>query len=273
MIYIAFHRALVAFLLLAALTLIGCGGDVDTEDDGRPVEALYNEAFDLMVDGDYSLASTAFDEVDRQHPYSPWATKAQIMSSYAYYKSGQYDQALISAERFIQLHPGHKDTPYAYYLRAISYYEQITDVGRDQQTTRFALQALQEIIRRYPDSAYARDARFKIDLAQNQLAGKEMAVGRFYLMRHQYSAAINRFRLVIERYQTTSHAPEALHRLVEAYLSLGVVPEAQATAAVLGYNFPGSQWYLDSYTLLTGKNLTPQEDQESWISRTWKKIF
>ena len=213
------------------------------------------------------------DDVERQHPYSPWATRAQLMAAFAYYQDNEYDQAVIAAERFVQLHPGHKDTPYAFYLAAISYYEQIIDVGRDQKITELALRALNEVIRRYPKSEYSRDARLKVDLAHNHLAGREMEVGRFYQTRKQYSGAINRFRVVIEKYQTTSHVPEALHRLVETYLALGVIPEAQATAAVLGHNFPGSEWYQFSWSLLKGRNLEPEANDDSWISRTWNSLF
>jgi len=260
-----------AFML--ALTACSSDPEVDPEYVERPVEDLYNEAADLAAAKNYKDAAIAFDEVERQHPYSSWATRAQLMAAYSYYRNQEYDQAVIAAERYIHLHPGNKDTPYAYYLMATSYYEQITDVGRDQQVTEFALQSLSAVVQRYPDTEYARDARLKIDLANNHLAGKEMEIGRFYLKRFQYAAAINRFRIVIQKYQTTSHVPEALHRLVEAYLSLGVTSEAIATESVLSYNFPGSQWSIDSYALLTGKNLTPGEVEDSWISRTWKKVF
>lgn len=269
----ALVRPPVVLCLVGLLVLTACSGSGDEDYNERTVEALYNEAADLMAGNNYKAAAAGFDEVERQHPYSPWATKAQLMASYAYYKNHDYDQAVIAAERFIQLHPGHKDTPYAFYLLAISYYEQITDVGRDQQITEFALRALSEVMRRYPGTGYARDARLKIDLAVNHLAGKEMEIGRFYLKRRQYAAAINRFRVVIEKFQTTTHVPEALHRLVEAYMSLGVISEATATQSVLSFNYPGSQWNIDSYALLTGEDLTPKEDDESWISRTWKKIF
>jgi len=271
---LAVPRRLGTGLCLAALVaLSACSGTSEDEYAERPVELLYNEAADLLAERSYKLAAAGFDEVERQHPYSPWATKAQLMASFSYYKQHEYDQAVIAAERFIQLHPGHKDTPYAFYLLAMSYYEQITDVGRDQQITEYALQALEEVVRRYPGTGYARDARLKIDLADNHLAGKEMEIGRFYLKRHQYAAAINRFRIVVEKFQTTSHVPEALHRLIEAYMSLGVVSEATATQSVLSYNYPGSQWNVDSYALLTGKDLTPKGDDDSWISRTWKKLF
>jgi outer membrane protein assembly factor BamD len=266
-------RPAACLCLISLLALTACADGLEEDYKERRVDVLYNQAANLMASKIYKAAAEGFDEVERQHPYSPWATKAQLMASYAYYKFQEYDQAVIAAERFIQLHPGHKDTPYAFYLLAISYYEQITDVGRDQQITEYALQALSEVVRRYPGTGYARDARLKIDLAVNHLAGKEMEIGRFYLKRRQYAAAINRFRTVIQKYQTTSHVPEALHRLVEAYVSLGVIPEATATQSVLGYNFPGSQWNIDSYALLTGRDLTATEDDESWITRAWKKIF
>lgn len=267
----SFRRTAGALLIGLALALSACSGKKE-EYVERPVEVLYNEASDLLAEGLYKLAAEAFDEVERQHPYSIWATRAQVMSSFSYYEANEYDQAIIAAERFIQLHPGHKDTPYVFYLMAISYYEQIVDVGRDQKITEMALHSLKEILRRYPSSEYARDARLKIDLAFNHLAGKEMEIGRFYLSRGQFAGAINRFRIVIEKYQTADHVPEALHRLNEAYLSLGVNEEAQATAAVLGYNFPGSPWYRDSYALLTGQNLQPEENEGTWIGRTWKKL-
>ncbi|WP_085882740.1 outer membrane protein assembly factor BamD [Oceanibacterium hippocampi] len=258
--------------LALALLLGACAGS-EEEYVERPVDELYNSAMNQLENGEYVIAAQQFDEVERQHPYSVWATKAQVMAAFANYQSNRYDDAILAAERFIQLHPGHKDTPYAYYLIAISYYEQIADVGRDQKLTQLALNALDEVVRRYPNSEYARDARLKIDLTQDHLAGKEMRIGRYYLRQGHYVAAINRFRTVVENYQTTSHVPEALHRLTEAYLELGVVDEAQAAAAVLGFNFPGSEWYLDSYALLTGKNLRPEANESSWIVRAWDNVF
>ncbi len=239
----------------------------------RPVEDLYNTAMDSLLVGDYFEAARLFDEVERQHPYSTWAAKAQLMSAFAFYQNNKYDEAINALDRFIQLHPGNKDIAYAHYLRAISYYEQISDVGRDQKFTKLALDALEEVARRFPESRYARDVSLKIDLARDHLAGKHMEIGRFYLKQGEYLAAINRFRLVIQDYQTTTHVPEALHRLVESYLVLGVTDEAQATAAVLGHNYPGSPWYADSYVLLTGIDLRPEEYQGSWISRVWKSLI
>ena len=242
-----------ALALVAAVAIVaGCSGDGDEEYVERPVEDLYNQAQDLLEDGDAHQAGQAFEEVERQHPYSQWATRAQLMSAYAFYEANDYDEAIAAAQRFIELHPGNQDVPYAYYLVGISYYEQISDVGRDQKMTERALEAFDELVRRFPDSKYARDAELKADLTRDHLAGKEMSIGRYYLRRGQYVAAINRFRNVVERYQTTTHVPEALHRLTEAYLALGLDEEAQKNAAVLGYNFPSSEWYQDSYALLNG---------------------
>ena len=254
--------ALTGLVLLAA-----CSGDDANQIVEKPVEELYNTAQDLMDDGDYRGAAKAFEEVDRQHPYSQWATRAQMMTAFAYYEGSQYDEAVTAAQRFIELHPGHKDVPYAYYIVGICYYEQISDVGRDQEFTRKSMDAFNELIRRFPESDYARDARLKIDLANDHLAGKEMEIGRYYQRRKQWLAAINRFRSVIEKYQTTTHVPEALHRLVESYLALGVPEEAQSAAAVLGYNYPGSEWYQRSYALLEGQNLQPRRNEGSWFSR------
>lgn len=240
-----------------ALGLNGCGwfgSDKDKPYVETPVEILYNRAMDDLSQQEYKAAAKEFEEVDRQHPYSVWATKAQIMAAFTYYQSNKYDDAIIALDRFIQLHPGHKDIPYAYYLKGLCFYEQISDVGRDQRVTQQALDALAEVVKRYPDTPYARDARLKVELTIDHLAGKEMLVGRYYQKNQQYVGAINRYRTVIERYQTTTHVPEALHRLVECYLALGVKNEAQEAAAVLGYNFPGSDWYADSYFLMTGED-------------------
>jgi outer membrane protein assembly factor BamD len=196
-----------------------------------------------------------------------------VMASYTYYLQNKYDEAIATARRFLALYPGNSQAPYAYYLIAMSYYERISDVGRDQRTTELARVTLQEIIRRYPDSDYARDARLKLDLTEDNLAGKEMSVGRFYLARREYAAAAIRFRQVIERYGGTSHVPEALHRLTEVYISLGIPADAQNAAAVLGYNFPESPWYRDSYRILRQRDLKPVKDQKSWISRAIDKVL
>lgn len=261
-------------VLAGCLVVAACSSD----DEARvyqeePVQQLYNKALAALNAEEYLQAAQGFDEVERQHPYSVWATKAQVMSAFAYYQSNKYDQAILAADRFIELHPGNKDVPYAYYLIAISYYEQITGVGRDQKVTRQALEALQRVVRRFPGTEYARDAALKIDLTRDHLAGKEMEIGRYYQNSDQFIAAINRFRQVIESYQTTTHVPEALHRLTESYLALGIVDEAKTAAAVLGYNFPGSEWYQDSYALLDENYLKPEVKEDSWIIKTWNKIF
>ena len=270
--WVAHCRLMVPMVIAGGLLLSACASDEEVYVE-RPVDELYNSAMDLLLDGSFTAAAEEFDEVERQHPYSVWATKAQLMAAFSYYQTNQYDQAILSASRFIQLHPNHIDAPYAFYLVAISYYEQITDVGRDQRVTEQALAALSELSRRYPDTEYARDARLKIELARDHLAGKEMEIGRFYLAEGNFVSAINRFRIVIEEYQTTTHAPEALHRLAEAYLALGVTDEAQTAAAVLGHNYPGSDWYQDSYNLLTGRDLRPQEAEGSWITQAWRSVF
>ena len=257
------------FIGLFALVLAGLLGCTEASQPYRAgsVEDLYNAAMDMLLDGDYSGSSGAFEEVERQHPYSIWATKAQLMASYAYYQEGDYDEAVIAAERFISLHPGNADIAYAHYLVGLCFYEQISDVGRDQKMTRLALEEFNTVIRRFPASRYARDASLKVDLARDHLAGKEMEIGRTYQDLEFYVAAINRFRTVIESFQTTSHVPEALHRLTESYLALGVMDEAQMTAAVLGHNFPGSEWYADAYALLREQELEPRLSERSWLTK------
>ena len=247
-----------AAVLVVAGTLAACGSDDGPEYVERPVDELYNSAMNALLAGNYPESARLFDEVERQHPYSVWASKAQLMAAYSYYQDNKYTDAINALDRFIQLHPGNRDVAYAYYLKALSYYEQISDVQRDQKMTKLALESLDELQRRFPQSRYARDAALKADLARDHLAGKNMTIGRFYQKQGEYLAAINRFRDVIKGYQTTTHVPEALHRLVECYLAIGVIGEAQATAAVLGYNYPGSDWYVDSYALLTGIDLIPE---------------
>ena len=239
----------------------------------RPVEQIYNEAFDELERGNFINAALQFDEVERQHPYSIWARRAMVMAAYTYYLQNKYDEAILTARRFIALYPGNKRAPYAFYLIAMCQYERISDVKRDQLTTELAQQALVDVIRRYPESDYARDAILKLDLTRDHLAGKEMHVGRYYLKRGHYVAAAVRFSNVIKNYTRTSHVPEALHRLTEVYLSLGVANEAQNAAAVLGHNFPNSGWYRDSYRYLVDRELTPKKDPSSWISRALDKVF
>ena len=267
---LAAPRLVLAVLLAAALAACGSREKPDTYVE-RPVEQLYNEGVDSLLQQNYVTASRSFDEVERQHPYSTWATKAQLMAAYAHYQNNKYDDAIVAVDRFIQLNPSNRDVAYAYYLKALCYYEQITDVQRDARMTELALRSLDEVVRRFPDSSFSRDARLKIDLTYDHLAGKEMEVGRFYMDRGQYVGAINRFRLVIDKYQTTSHVPEALHRLVESYTALGLHEEAKRTASVLGYNYPGSPWYNDSYTLVeTGK--LPDEDRPGILTRTVRTL-
>ena len=249
--------------------LIGKSSDDAKEPEyiERPVDQIYSDAWKQIRNGNWVLAGKQFDEVERQHPYSIWARRAMLMSAYCYYHANHYDDAISTADQYIALHPGSKEVAYAFYLKAISLYEQIVDVGRDQTSTEGALTALQDVVQRFPDSEYARDATLKIDLTLDHLAGKEMAVGRYYLYKGDYVGAINRFRTVVEQYQKTSQIAEALERLTEAYYALGVYSEAKTAAAVLGHNYPGSPWYKDAYELLQGHHLQPEIDQGSWISR------
>jgi outer membrane protein assembly factor BamD len=241
-------------------------------DDREPVSKLYNDGLDKMRGGSYREAAKAFGEVERKYPYSVWATRAILMQAYSQYQRNAYDEATNAANRFITLHPGHKDAAYAYYLLALCSYEQISDVRRDQSKTRKALEGLEEVARRFPGTAYARDAQAKAALARDHLAGKEMEIGRFYEEKGSYLAGINRYKKVVTDYQTTSQAPEALYRLTESYMALGVRSEAQTAAAVLGHNYPNSQWYKDAYALLQSDGLEPIENKESWISRAWNSV-
>ncbi len=253
-----FHR----FIRLAALAsaagvlalTAGCAGHgnkaKDTAYVAHDVESLYLAAKARLDEGDSKTAAALFDEVERQHPYSPWARRAQLMSAFAYYKAADYTKSVEAAQRFLTIHPGNKDAAYAYYLVAECYYEQISDVTRDQKDTLQALSALNDVIRRYPDTRYAEDARLKIDLVSDHLAGKEMDVGRFYEREGRWLSAELRFRNVVEKYQTTTHTPEALYRLVETNLVLGIPSEAEKNAAVLGSNYPGSEWYSKAFRLM-----------------------
>ncbi len=250
------RQLLLAAVAVSLVPLSGCamlgGGRTksDTRYVARDVNTLYNAGWDRMRSRDYAQAALIFDEVERQHPYSVWARRAQLMSAFSYYAARDHTKSIESARRFLSIHPGNRDAPYALYLISLNYYEQISDVTRDQAVTRQAMESLGEVVRRYPDSAYARDARLKIDLVRDHLAGKEMEVGRFYQRRRQWLAAVIRFRTVVDTYQTTSHAPEALMRLTESYLALGVPEEARRAAAVLGANYPETQWYQRAYNLM-----------------------
>lgn len=263
-------------VLLVALALPACSStDKSTTEavEERPVETLYNEASAAMDAEKYQEATRLFQEVERQHPYSQWAPKAELMAAFASYKDQRYDEAIIALNRYIELHPGNDDIDYAYYLKALSYYERISDVARDQAMTQEALNALQTLTRRFPNSQYARDAQLKQDLVLDHLAGKEMEIGRYYINRGHINAAINRFRSVVTGYQTTTHVPEALHRLVEAYLTLGLKGEATRVAAVLGHNYPGSTWYERSYKLLDPAQRQQLLDERDWFDRTVESVF
>ena len=246
------RAAAVALIAATALTTTGCArgrskGDIPYV--ARDVGTLYTAARKRLDAREYKLAAALFDEVERQHPYSVWARRAQLMSAFSYYLARDYTASIQSAQRFLSVHPGNRDAPYAYYLVSLGYYEQISDVTRDQKITQQALDSLGELTRRYPNSKYAADARLKIDLVRDHLAGKEMEIGRFYETRGQWLSATMRFRKVIDDYQTTTHVPEALMRLTETYLALGVPDEARKSAAVLGANYPGTQWYERAYKL------------------------
>lgn len=265
------------FAVFAVISLAACGGNEKSLDENfqpdTPVETLYNEAARAMDAKNYKQAFDLFNEVERQHPYSQWATRAQLMAAYAAYESEQFMESVIALDRFIRLHPGNRNIDYAYYLKALNYYAQISDVGRDQEMTLLAKENFETLLRLYPNSKYARDARLKHDLTMDHLAGKEMSVGRYYLVRNQYHAAIKRFLVVVKDYQTTTHVPEALHRLVEAYLSLGIRGEATRVAAVLGYNYPGSVWYEDTYKLLDDAQRQQILDDRGVIDKTLDSLF
>ncbi len=260
---------------VAVLALAGCAGKDKKPRlayEERPVELLYATGADRLDRGLWNQAVQYFGEVERQHPYSEWSRRAILMTAYAHYQGNDYAEAIGDADRFISLYPGNPAAAYAHYLKAICYFEQIVDVGRDQAATGQALNNLQEIVQRYPRTEYAADARLKIDMVNDQLAGKEMTIGRYYLRQGDTLAAVGRFKTVIDRYQTTSHTPEALYRLVEAYLTLGLGEEAKRNGAVLGFNYPGDAWYRDAYRLLTDKGLRPavepaQNERRSLISR------
>ncbi|RYX98680.1 MAG: outer membrane protein assembly factor BamD [Bradyrhizobiaceae bacterium] len=270
-----------AGLIVLAMPLAGCGtgsllDKFTTKDEtfvDEPADKLYNEGLYLMNQSkDPKAAAKKFEEVDRQHPYSEWARKSLLMSAYAAYQTGDYDTCIGSATRYVTLHPGSSDAAYAQYLIAASHYDQIPDISRDQGRTEKAMAALEEVIRKYPTSEYATSAKQKLEGAKDQIAGKEMDVGRYYMKKRDYTAAINRFKTVVTQYQTTRHVEEALMRLTEAYMTVGVVGEAQTAAAVLGHNFPDSRWYKDAYNIVKSGGLEPSENKGSYISRAFKRI-
>ncbi len=266
-------RRVAAWLLLpvVALFLAGCWGKnkPETEVNVDPPDVLYNQALANLDSGDARRAKEKFEEIDKEHPYSDYARRAMLMNAYLSFRRGQYTDAINDAQRFVALFPASPDAAYAQYLIGESYFRQIPDVTRDQDIAHKAMDAMSEILQKYPDSEYAEDARNKIEVARDQLAGKEMQIGRYYQERRQYLAAVNRFKTVVEEYQTTRHVEEALERLTESYLALGLVQDAQTAAAVLGHNFPDSDWYKDAYRVLGEAGVVPEENKGSWISRAF----
>jgi outer membrane protein assembly factor BamD len=268
--------ALAGFLALAlvAAPLVGGCSVFSKEEDyvpEDPADKLYNEGLFLLNNKqDYEDAAKKFDEVDRQNPYSDWARKALIMSAYSYYQAQKYEDCINASKRYVTLHPGSADSAYAQYLIGASYYDQILDVNHDQARAEKAISAFEEVVRKYPDTEYAVNAKKRIDMARDQLAGKEMEIGRFYMKKRDFTGAINRFKVVVTQYQTTREVEEALARLTEAYISLGIIDEAQTAAAVLGHNFPDSQWYKDAYKLVKSAGGEPNENKDSWMSRAFK---
>jgi outer membrane protein assembly factor BamD len=263
-----------AVAALVALSLGACSlFDKDTVIPDEPADKLYNEGLYLLNSKkDPKAAAKKFEEVDRQHPYSDWARKSLIMTAFAYYEARAYDDCINSARRYVTLHPVSPDAAYAQFLIGSSYFDQIPEISRDQDRTEKAVQTLEEVARKYPDSEYAVAAKRKIEIARDQLAGKEMDIGRQLLNSRNYAGAINRFKVVVTRFQRTRHVEEALLRLTEAYMALGIVEEAQTSAAVLGHNFPDSRWYKDAYALMQSKGLQPNENKGSWISQAFKKF-
>lgn len=269
----ATYPKLIVLLLALLVPLGGCSSSKpELGAPAEPPEVVYKRADALMSQSDFREAAEQFAIVDRDHPYSPYARRAIVMGAYAHYKAGYYAEAISAANRYVTLHPGTEETALAYHIIASSRFEQITDESRDQTKTKEALKALETLVRRYPDSRYTEEARNRIKICHDILAASEMNVGRYYLERHNYLAAINRFRVVIEDYQTTAHVEEALMRTAEAYMALGIKGEAQTAAAVLGYNFPDSKWYRHAYALLKSDGLEPYQNADSWITRAWKTV-
>ena len=263
--------AAVLVLLGGAAALVGCSSKDPLEPFVEiPAEQSYNAGIAYLQQGDYKKATEKFEEVDQQHPYSEWARKSLIMTTYTNYTRGNFTEAITQGKRYLTLYPGSEDAAYAQWMIAQSYFNQMPDITRDQKMTQQAMQAMQELVERYPDSPYAAEGRKRLDIAKDQLAGKEMEVGRYYLTRNQYIGAINRFKVVVQEYQTTRHIEEALERLTEAYYAMGIVDEAQTAAAVLGHNYPDSRWYKNTYKLLNTNGLEPRENSQSWISKAFK---
>ena len=273
-------RSLAVRILAAAMLALPLASCAAWEDDKSykpvpqdPVDLLYNQGLVALKNGDYSKAAKRFDMVDRNYPGTEWSRKAVLMNAFANYKGASYDDAISAAQRYVTLYPTSPDAPYAAYLYASSNYAQIPDVTRDQERTQKALGAFEEIVRRWPKSEYADDAKFKIQVTKDQLAGKEMEIGRYYLKQNNYAAATNRFKVVVAQFQQTRHVEEALSRLAECYMALGVSTEAQTAAAILGHNYPDSQWYKDAYTLVKSNGLEPREDEGSWLSKTMRGVI
>ncbi len=267
--------ASVLALVLIAAPVLGCSV-FNKDEDIVPDEAadkLYNEGLFLLNNKQqYEDAAKKFDQVDRQNPYSDWARKALLMSAYSYYRAEKYDDCINAAKRYVTLHPGSQDAAYAQYLIGASYYDQIPDVMHDQARADKAIAALAEVVRKYPDTEYALNAKKKIDIARDQMAGKEMEIGRFYMKKRDFTGAINRFKVVVTQFQTTREVEEALERLTEAYISIGIIDEAQTAAAVLGHNFPDSPWYKDAYRLVKSTGVEPSENKDSWMSRAFRGL-
>lgn len=274
----SFGRGLRARLAVLALCLLPLGACSIFDNDkvvipDQPADKIYNEGLYLLNQKrDYKAAAKRFEEVDRQHPYSEWARKALLMSAFAYYEAREYDDAVSAARRYVTLHPASQDAAYAQFIIGSSYYDQIPDPSRDQARTEKAIQALEEVIRKYPNTEYALSAKRKMDIGRDQMAAKEMAIGREELEKRRYTGAINRFKVVVTQYQTTRHVEEALMRLAECYMALGIVQEAQTAAAVLGHNFPDSRWYKDAYTLVKSGGLEPRQSEDSWMTRAFKTV-
>lgn len=275
-------RAVQVALIVAGLTGVavlasGCQSDPDIDITAyaqsiEPADVLYNQGLANLEAGQLTEAGRKFEAIDKQHPYSEYARKAMVMNAFANYRQGRYSEAINAASRYLSLYPNDEDAAYAQYIVGLGYYRQIPDVTRDQRTSARAIAAFTEVVERYPDSEYVEDSQAKLRYARDQLAGKEMQIGRYYLERKEYVAAANRFRQVVETYPNTRQVEEALARLVETYYAMGLESEAQTAAAVLGHNFPDSQWYADSYTLLRTGGLEPRENKGSWISRAGARL-
>jgi outer membrane protein assembly factor BamD len=259
-----------ALVLAAVFALAACRDKPEADVVVDPPDLLYNQALAHLEAGDAREAAEKFEEIDKEHPYSEYARRSTLMSAFLNFRRGRYQEAINDAQRYVTLFPASPDAAYAQYLIGESYFRQIPDVTRDQDLSRKAIEAMGEVVRKYPDSEYANDAQSKIQIATDQIAGKEMQIGRYYQERREFLAAVNRFKSVVEDYQTTRHVEEALHRLTECYLALGIIPEAQTAAAVLGHNFPDSEWYRDSYALLGEAGIAPSENEGSWISRAFR---